>query len=255
MNFTIEKRKYDLAATWEEVTLKQAIKISKLDFNEEMFKRLIGVDDPGELGEEDLAYMIQVITILSDVKPATLKKIDTHMLFVIFTHVRYIINGLFYMNIETYKPIGVKEISFKGKKYYTPETLLVAGENIVAWKEKSKFVTEANNIMATIAESKKEGIELLPFLCAIYLKENPDEDYNDEKIVKRSELFIDLPMMIVWEVFFYMFYSYINFVLASRMYLIEKEKMTPLRRTSLTILGLLALPIVGLQALWKRLKK
>jgi len=255
MRYTVQKRDYSLKATWEEITLREAIQLAKLEINEDQFKIIVKEEDVDQLNDTQLTYMRDVVKLLTDAKPGVIDGIDSAMLLVLFTQVRYLIYGLYFMNIESYKPKGTQEITFNGKKYYTPETLTVNDENIVAYKEKSKFVTEANNIMTIIGERKKEGIELLNLLCAIYLKEDPDEDYDDEKISQRAAEFNDLPMSIVWEVFFCIFYSYINYALALKIYLEEKAKMTPLKRLSLTILGLLVLPLKVLQEGWKKLRR
>lgn len=254
MRFKIEKNKYSLKTLWEDVTLREAIDLLKFEIEEDSFEKLYTEEDVDKFNKKEIDYMRKVVNYLAKPNIAKLYQIDEAFIYVLFSYVKHLIYNLYHMNIETYKPKGIQEITFKGTKYYLPDSLLVNQETIVGYKEKSKFVTEANNLMNLIAEHKGRGIEALNLLVALYLKEDKDEVYDDERVARRAEIFMDLPMSIIWEVFFYTYYSYLNFAIASKIYL-ENQKMGLGRRIGLTMLGLLVLPIKGLQALWTKLKR
>jgi len=254
MKFKYNKKNYSLKVVWEDITLREAIALSKVEIDEKTLEKLYKEDDPDNFSTGEFDLMREYIKILSFPNISKFDAMDNAFVFVLFSYVKHLIYHLYYLNIETYTPIGIQEFKFQNKTYYLPETLNVNGEQIIGYKERSKYVTEANNLMAHISKAKSKGVEALNLLTALYVKEDKDEVYDDETVAKRAELFYDLPMSIVWEVFFYIYFSYINYALVLKMSL-ENQKMSLLTRIALTMLGLLVLPIKGLQVLWKKLKR
>jgi len=254
MKFTYNKKIYSLKIAWEDITLREAIALSKIDIDEKTMEKFHKEIDVDNFTSNEITLMKEYLKILSSPNISKLDLMDEAFIYVLFSYIRELIYHLYFLNIETYRPKGIEEFKFKGKIYYLPETLNVNGEKIVGHKERSKFVTEGNNLMSYISKAKGRGVEALNLLAALYAKEDKDEVYDDQIVAERAELFIDLPMSIVWEVFFCIYYFYINYAIASKAFL-EKPKMGLWRRTALTTLGLLMLPIKGLQVLLKRLKK
>ncbi len=254
MKFKFLKKSYSLKTVWEEITLREAIALSRIEIDEKTLEKLHKEEDPDNFTTGEIELMREYIKILSFPNISKFVDMDNAFVFVLFSYVKELIYHLYYLNIETYKPIGIQEFKFKDKTYYLPETLNVNGEQIIGYKERSKFVTEANNLMNHISKAKGKGVEALNLLAALYIKEDKDEVYDDERVAKRAEVFYELPMSIVWEVFFYIYFFYINYAIASKVSL-EDQKTSRLRRIGLTMLGLLVLPIRGLLALWKMLKR
>lgn len=254
MKFKIENKQYKLKTAWEDITLRQAIELLKFDVDEKTLEKLHTEEDVDKFTSSEMEYMRKVVNYLSTPNISKLNQIDNAFIYVLYSLCSHLVFNLYNMNVETYIPRGIEEITFKKTKYYLPEVLKVNDETIVGYKERSKFVTEGNNLMNVIAEHKGKGLEALNLLAALYLKEDKDEVYDDERVAKRAELFMDLPMSVVWEVFFCIYYSYLNYVIASKVSL-EFPRMPLLKRIGLTTLGLLVLPIRGLQVLWMRLKR
>jgi hypothetical protein len=215
MNFNINNRTYTLNTLWETISLRQAMKIVELEISEEDLNYLLTTDDIS-IPERLLDYVIQVLTILSNVPLKVWDKVNPLYLIVLFQLIKKIIYGLHYLNLETYTPQGIKEIRFKGKTYKMPESLLINDEEIVCYKEPSKNIIEASNLVQMMGELETKGISLMHLVCAIYLKEDPNELYDEEQIAHRSELFKDLPMSIVFEVFFFTYFYLINYLIGLR---------------------------------------
>jgi tetratricopeptide (TPR) repeat protein len=60
----------------------------------------------------------------------------------------------------------------------------------------------ASNLLKEWATAKKETMLNVPLIVSAYVTESPVEKWNEYDVIKRAELFADLPMSTVWEVFF-----------------------------------------------------
>lgn len=232
MKFGIEGQIYNLNTLWEQITLAQAVAISKVDIDTDLLEKLL---KSNEIEYEDgiMKYCRKVISILSDAPELMLDKLDDIFIIVLIDYVKYIIHGLYYMNLETYKPIGLKSIKFKGIVYNLPESLLVNNEEILCYKEPSKHIIEVSNIMGMLDELEHQGIELMNLVCAIYLKEE-GEVHDDHITAMKSEIFKELPMSVVWEVFFFTYYSLINYVISLKIYSTLPERLKATANENLT---------------------
>lgn len=223
MKFNINNKDYSLKATYDEVLIQDAIDIINVDITYEDFKEMIITDDI-EYPQVMMDYMIKVLVILSDCDEEVFLNTDPVHIIVLFNEIKYIVTSLHYMNFEEYKPRGIKEFRFKDKIYKFPDSIIINNEEILFHKEPSKNVIEVSNLMQVISEMEKKGIELLPLLCAVYLREvDSDDDYDEIEISKRALLFKELPISIAYDVFFYTYYSLLNSMINTRIYLEQKK--------------------------------
>jgi len=87
------------------------------------------------------------------------------------------------------------------KKFYLPRTVRIMDQDIPLADEPVVSYTEASDIFRNMKISK-DDVKRLALFMAIYCRRR-NETYDEGKVLKRSELFMDVKMSIVWSVFFY----------------------------------------------------
>ena len=225
IKFNVDKR-YKMKTLPSEISIGEAIKLASLStLSEDEYVKLIEFDSfNGSLSGDQRNYIINILVTLTNAKYGILSKTSDKDLMSIFDYAKPIINIIFFQDFNNYTPYGVDEINFKGVKYSLPESLIINDDNIQAFKEPSKCVTEAGNLISTISNLKAQGIKYLPILCAIYLQPiNSVRSYDEKGIAERSKLFKDLPLSIALDIFFFIYLYSINFVMLSRLSLIPKK--------------------------------
>jgi hypothetical protein len=211
MKFTINRKRYQLKATWPEVTLSDAKRLVSIQAEPEEIDAAVQLE-----GMELSEYMIKAVAVMSDCPEEILRQTEPIHVVVLFDHIRYLIHGIFNLNIEKHVPVTRDKITHKGVEYYMPESLWISEKEIPMHKEPAKHVTEAGNILQMVSELKEKGIEKMDVFCAIYLKESRDEFYDEQKIAHRIDEFQDLPMDVVWDVFFCMYFSLCSYAINFR---------------------------------------
>ena len=175
---------------WHEITLDQASALRTVEPIEDTFKQI-------EQVKQAIAYITNVQTVVQDrISPIVLVHIYT----------KYIApyhNDLHKSAPETYTPKLIKQFKHKGTTYLMPEHLIIDEETIVLQHgQRVKNFIEASNLLKRFAEMKTEGFKVLSLFIAAIVKEDKDELFDEKRISERAKLFNDLPMDIVWEVFF-----------------------------------------------------
>ena len=223
MRFTINKNSYNLITTWEALPLEKAEKIAALEYDAELIEGAINAPWM-EFTPEQGDYIMDVLAILSDCPRDVLSQTLPIHIGILFDSVVRLVNGLFSFNLESYVPKGVEKIRWKGNTYVIPQSLELEKEVMVCFKEPAKNITEAGNFISMIHEMKHKGISVMKYICAYYLKQPGDGIISDELAAKRAELFKDLPMSIVWEVFFCTYFSFINSAIDFRLSFVKPSR-------------------------------
>lgn len=258
IKFSINKRNYKLNNSIDIITIGEAIDIVNIGHNlkeDELDKLLF--EEITELSDYERDYIIKILLKLSpDLDLETISKTKDIAIITIWNEVKYIMAQIYFTNFDNYNAIGLTEIDFKGRTYYFPESLEINDENILAYKEPAKNITEAGNLLNIIqsGELEDKGINLLPLLTAIFFREDKSELYDEEKIAKRAELFKDLPLSIGFEAFFFFYYYSINYIVSLR-YSLIKPRLLNLKKALTTTLGYIRLQTRELVGLYKRLRK
>lgn len=216
MNLKINNKVYKLNVSWHTVTLRMAINISNIEISEDKMIILLNDDGTNTFDDEIIDYIKDVIVILSDIPKDVLINVSTTQIITIWDLISQIIKSLYLVKFDSYSYLGAKSITFNDKVYHMPESLPISNvEEILAHKEPSINIVEISNLALRLSEMKNKGIETMKYICAILLKENINEVYDEEVIVKKAKLFEDLPMNIVFECFFFINYFTINYLLNS----------------------------------------
>ena len=253
MKYTVNNKTYSLKIFWEHITLQDAVEISKIKIAADDFFKLMD-KEIDEIDDNDREYIIEVLRILSTTPKTILKKIKPEYLFLLWAEVKDKVNGLFNFNFESYKSLGFEGFNFKGKYYKLPKYIVIDDKPVLCYNEPSKNIIEALNIAQVMSTLKNEGISYMRYLCAIYLKEEDEEFYDEEKITKRAELFKTLPMSIVLECFFFIYIFGNLLITNSLLFSLKRRRKEKLMKVLYLILGSISLLIHKLQALFKKSK-
>jgi hypothetical protein len=103
--------------------------------------------------------------------------------------------------ITRYEPENIKKFHIGLNSFRLPETVRIMDQDFPLAKEPVISYTDAIDIFGG-AELSKLNIKTLALFMAIYCRKR-GERYNDQKANERKELFMKVPMSVVWSVFFY----------------------------------------------------
>jgi len=189
---TLNGKKVHIPNRWDEITVKQAAEAYKIE--------LPIVTDSFDFFKH-INMVKKLVKILTDIKDPD--QIDPSSLVHIFSkYLSKFVYDLHSVSPETYKPQLIDSFTHKGVTYLMPVHLEL-GENLVLQHgQRVKNFIEASNLLAQFAALKSDGFAAVPTFVACVVKEDRLEDFDEKVVVERGKLFIDLPMNVVWEVFF-----------------------------------------------------
>lgn len=192
---TLNKKKQTLKTNWTEITLNEAVSICSLELPE------IDITDPAAWMSHT-RYCRDVIAILSDMSSADLDRTNANDILTYFTtFLLPIVVDLHSVTPVSYEPEYIKSFEFGGVTYMLPESLRIESDVLPMYSSQTVDFIESSNIMAMIAELKEKGINYMSMVVAIVCR--PDgEKYDEKTAFERSKQFSELPMSVVWEVFF-----------------------------------------------------
>jgi len=228
---------------WHDITIRQAIECAGVE--------LPDVTDTFDWFQH-LPIVKKYITILTTIKEPD--KIEPSWLVHIFSKylVKFIID-LKSPSPETYTPLMIEYFSHKGKTYLMPERLDIGVNIILQHGQTTKNFIEASNLMKQFSQMRKDGIKVMPMLVASMVKEERLEEFDEVRINERAKEFEDLPMNIVWEVFFCLSLLIIKLGKSTLQYMSRKEsKMERLIKYMDSKRGLLLLRRAELRELLKK---
>jgi len=106
-----------------------------------------------------------------------------------------------YGRITEYIPPYPKSFRIGRYRFYLPQTIHIMDQDIPLANEPIISYTEAGDIFRNMRISK-DDVKRLALFMAIYCRKR-GERYDERTVLKRSELFMNVKMSIVWSVFFY----------------------------------------------------
>lgn len=221
VNFTINKKQYQFPSTWGDITIKEAVGLHQLCKSiptklKEKYDLILASKDHDQAEEEVKAWIDsciaddtvkdfpefygKVILSLSDVPQELIDYTTIESRLHIYTHYleKFVLGAMY--NGVGYDNVGISSFDFKGFEYFLPSDKRINDLIIPMDSISTVQFCEASDLMAMISK-QKEGFKYSAYIIAI-LCLTKGEVYNEEKIIERSKEFEDLPMDIVWEVFF-----------------------------------------------------
>jgi hypothetical protein len=229
LTFEIEGKEeiYQAPQDWTEVTLKKFIALCNIEIpeklrnlwvasaseNDEEYNKASDQIKYKELEKEFPTYYGKVMKLLTNIPQSVIDLIHGPTREEFFNkHLRYFIYSSFARypvffkdgKTELYDPPYKESFTLNKKVYFLPENLKVYGEEIPMGKEKAITFAEASDIEVALRDMAEGAANRLPMFVAIYCREK-GEEYDEEKVMKRADDFLDLPMEEVWRVFFCIF--------------------------------------------------
>jgi hypothetical protein len=83
-----------------------------------------------------------------------------------------------------------------------PESLELGDDVVLQHGQDAKRFVEASNLLALYSRMTKDGLKVARMFVAAVVREHGEGDFDEVRVARRAERFVDLPMAIVWEVFF-----------------------------------------------------
>ena len=221
VDFRIDKKKYQFPSTWGDVTIKDATRLHQLcksipdklkekydiilsssnnNQAEDEVRKWIESCDADDTVKEFPMFYGKVILSLSNVPEDIIDYTTIESRLHIYTrYLEKFVLGAMYNGVG-YDHAGITSFDFKGNEYLLPSTKRM-GELLIPMESISTVqFCEASDLMAMIGK-QNEGFKYSAYIVAI-LCLTKGEVYDEDKILERSKEFEDLPMDIVWEVFF-----------------------------------------------------
>jgi hypothetical protein len=236
---------------WSEVTLEQAIKLTAINI-------------PVDLDTFDLFKHIDKIkdcfTVMSSLTRDEVDMINPNSI-VHFYHknLQKYVDDLHRSAPVSYIPKLIDSFEFDGVEYHMPTSLIVDDETVILQhgQDVKRFV-ESSNLFKRYSELKDDGIKVMPMFIASVVKQDIDEPFDEQVITKRAEQFKQLPMSVVWEVFFCISQLTLKSLQFTLQSIAQEERgMMPLPKKLperlVMKLGRLRLRRAALQAKWKML--
>ncbi len=96
----------------------------------------------------------------------------------------------------------MSSFEFEGETYYFPPSLRLLGEVVPMYDEEAVTFCEAADIELSMRSLADEGVEKFALVAAIYCRKK-GEKYDEAVALERGERFKNLPMNVIWSLFFY----------------------------------------------------
>jgi len=217
----INKKKYKGVYRWEEMTLRRFADLASIAIPEK-YAQFIKADGQFEDTDKYLQaveqitdndkdvifpqYYRKVVSCLSDIPEDLLN--DSQVTTIYEQYFKPFVLSLiyhvpvihFFGQVKEYTPSSVKSFRIGLSRYYLPETVNILGQDVPLSKEPILTYTEASDIFRGVRMSEGD-VKNLALFMAIYCRKK-GEEYTQQKALERQEKFMDIPMSVVWGVFF-----------------------------------------------------
>lgn len=192
MLFTLNKQTYKLRTKWDDFTLAEAIKLKEISIPD--------VSDWFELYQH-LSELRTLATSFTDAPPDMIP--PTWLVSWVVKYMLPIKQDLHKDIPTTYVPQLIDKFKHGGVTYLMPERLELGTDDVLLqYSQTAQPFVEASNLLKAYSELTTEGIKAMSSFIACVVKEDKDKVFDEKRVIYRAQQFHDLPMPIVWEVFF-----------------------------------------------------
>jgi hypothetical protein len=192
MLFTLNKQPHKLRTSWDDFTLTEAMKLKEVTMPD--------IDDWFELYQH-LPELRALASHFTDADPDMIP--PTWLVSWAVKYMLPIKQDLHKEMPTTYVPLLIDKFEHKGVTYFMPERLeLGTDEVILQHSQTAQPFVEASNLLKAYSELTTDGIKAMSSFIACVVKEDKDEIFDEQRVIQRAQRVHDLPMPIVWEVFF-----------------------------------------------------
>jgi hypothetical protein len=189
--YKVNKQRYAIKSEWGDWTLREAMQLAAHEYPK-------GIESAVDWYEH-LPTVRDVWRLFTDIDP---DMVQPHWLIYVFdTYCAPLWEDLYSDIPRCYMPRGLSSFDFGGVTYKLPTSLPFDGGEVLGVDLTARRFVEAGNLLAEFARVRRDGIRRLPYLVAAVVSVE-GEGYDEAVVLRRASLFYDLPMPIVWEVFF-----------------------------------------------------
>jgi hypothetical protein len=231
IRITINKKRYKGVYRWDDITLQQFCELAAIPIPES-YEAFILVEGKGfdssikeslntyiesiaKITETDLTevfpvYYKEVIKCLTNIPHPIIEKMlpdqvtdlyDYYFKPFVLSLIYHIPVIHFMGQIKQYTPDECNSFRVGLRKFYLPEIVKVNDQDIALKNEPVISYIEASDVFRGL-KITRDDVKRLAFFMALYCRRK-GEQYDEKLVLKRQELFMQVPMSVVWQVFFY----------------------------------------------------
>ena len=196
--FSAGEHEFSVPEEWTEITLgKYAIFIDAVNELQAKLKE----DEAEDIGFYQIvleyrSYFNKLFQSFTGIEPSIIDRIKADNIYTTYMYIMNFLKEPDYNKIDSF--------TFKKKKYYLPKSKVDYFGNEVEMGEASfGEVVEAMQVQEMDKSFQENNFKVLPYQIAMLCRPK-GEDYNDQKVKERAEVFKELPMDVVWQVAFFL---------------------------------------------------
>ena len=196
--FSAGEHEFSVPEEWTEITLeKYAIFIDAANELQAKLKE----DDAEDIGFYQIVleyreHFNKLFQTFTGIDPKIIDKIKADNIYTTYMYIMNFLKEPDYNKIDSF--------TFKKKKYYLPKSKVDYFGNEIEMAEASfGEVVEAMQIQEMDKSFQDNNFKVLPYQIAMLCRQK-GEDYNDQKVKERAEVFKELPMDVVWQIAFFL---------------------------------------------------
>lgn len=224
IGITINEKRYKAPHDWTEITLAKFIELCDIEIPAKLralWEALAAGDDKAHAkADEDIGlvelektfptYYGKVIRCLTNVPQTVINMMHTALREMLFNnYLRHYVYSTFAQfpltlddgKVTQYAPPERADFKLQGTTYELPRTLKVFGSDVPLGDEPAITFAEASDIEIALRQMATGAANRLPMFLAVYCRP-AGESYDEKRTIAREKLFHELPMDIVWSVFF-----------------------------------------------------
>lgn len=223
----IIKKKYKGVYSWNDITLQRFCDLAAIPMpdgyeafiladgkfdveNIDQYIEAVSKITDKQIKEDFPAYYRKVIECLSNIPYVKIALMSTEEVNDLYEYYfkPFVISLLYHIpvihfmgQIKQYEPQQIKSFRIGFNRFRLPETVNIMDQDIPLINEPIITYSEASDIFKGMKVSR-DDVKRLALFMAIYCRKK-GEKYIEQKTVKREQLFMKVPMSVVWSVFFY----------------------------------------------------
>ena len=207
---------FSIPDSWSDVTLKQAIDLHKLC--EEMPAELRALYDAIRSQDKDeitaaaikldekadknlYVFYGKVIKLLTDLDDDEIERLAAPARSELYRLMEWVVFGIGHAP-RHHNPKGIKYFKHRGVKYYLPKSGKGVGMDVPGVDLSALRFTQSADFFSHMDKLADGAYDKMRYAIAILCLPKR-EKYDEQRMFDRAEKFEDLPMDVVWEVFFF----------------------------------------------------
>lgn len=219
---TINDQPYLVCSDWKDLTIGKASELHKIRMPETLRNCYTVAVQAAQMPEKDAEirldeaerqitiedqhkhfprYFSEVIACLSDIPETVLRQTDVNSIKALYnTYLQQFVEGVHF--IPNFQTKDIKSFEFEGETFFLPVSKKVFGVDVPMVDISALEFTESADLMVYLARIEQDkDVTMIANLVSILCRPE-GEKYVEEISLQRAEMFKNLTMDVVWNVFF-----------------------------------------------------